>query len=752
MLRTLRHRALLPLFALFAALAAPVMSLESVRADTYSPANGDQLRFVINQANMNGAAANTIVLAAGTTYTLTVVDNGTSSDANGLPIITSNLTINGNGATITRSAAGGTPNFRLFTVAPGATLSLNNVTLSNGNLIGVNGANGTTGSLAGQPGGAVVGGAINNAGTLILTNTTFSANHLTAGTGGNGATSCTPNQATCGGGAGGTASGGAINNTGTLTVSGSLFAGNAVVGGVNGNAGSGTGRAGAGGNGAGAALSNAGTLTVATSTFSANHAMGGTSGSGVNGTTSFGSPGTGGGIDNTGALSITTSAFLSNTATGGSQIPSIQSFGGIGKGGALNDTGAMTVTNSTFSANTAVGGVGGGAGLGGAVAVAIGGSPNTANIVNATFSVNDAISGSAGVHGAVGRGQGGGIWQLGVGALTIADTILSANLADDPAQVNCYGVDNRFDGGYNLEWTPTTTCGFTNHAQLADPKLDSLKDNNGPTKTFALLSGSAAIGNGNAAVCTAAPVGGLDQRGLPRSTARCDIGAYEVQVGSFALTAPANSPQGASFSLTVAAKDANGDPKTNYTGAVHFASTDTQAILPGDAQFAAADNGVRTFAGIILRSAGSRAITASDTVITAASGSASVTVTGPTLASVSPNSGSTSGGGAVTLTGAGFLADAVVMFGGAQAAVTNLTNTSITVRAPAQAAGGTVVVSVTTGGQTATGAYTYGTVQTLPPPQPINDTGAGTPVPLPTPRPSGSPPIDAPAPLPLPRA
>src|SRR5262249_52367546 len=50
----------------------------------------------INQANTNGQA-NRITLRRGT-YTLTTVDNGTSGDANGLPVITSNLTITGQAA------------------------------------------------------------------------------------------------------------------------------------------------------------------------------------------------------------------------------------------------------------------------------------------------------------------------------------------------------------------------------------------------------------------------------------------------------------------------------------------------------------------------------------------------------------------------------------------------------------------------------------------------------------------------------
>jgi hypothetical protein len=69
-----------------------------------------------------------------------------------------------------------------------------------------------------------------------------------------------------------------------------------------------------------------------------------------------------------------------------------------------------------------------------------------------------------------------------------------------------------------------------------DPKLGPLADNGGPTRTHALLPGSPAIDRGNTDVCSADPVGGVDQRGVTRPQgAACDIGAYESQ--SFVLPA-----------------------------------------------------------------------------------------------------------------------------------------------------------------------------------------------------------------------
>jgi hypothetical protein len=104
------------------------------------------------------------------------------------------------------------------------------------------------------------------------------------------------------------------------------------------------------------------------------------------------------------------------------------------------------------------------------------------------------------------------------------------------------------------------------------------------------------------------------------------------------------------------------------------------------------------------------------------------------IASLSPPSGSAAGGGSVTITGAGFGTDPaqVTVKFGTTARVTSVSPTAITVATPAHAAG-TVDVTVTVNGLSATktGAYTYGTVTPLPPPQQPGS-GAGTaPNPLP---------------------
>jgi hypothetical protein len=85
----------------------------------------------ITEANTNGQKENDIRLEAGT-YTLTTVNN-TTDGPNGLPSVTSTLTITGEGAgeTMIERAASG-PGFRLLHVVPTGALMLEQVTLQGG--------------------------------------------------------------------------------------------------------------------------------------------------------------------------------------------------------------------------------------------------------------------------------------------------------------------------------------------------------------------------------------------------------------------------------------------------------------------------------------------------------------------------------------------------------------------------------------------------------------------------------------------
>jgi hypothetical protein len=85
------------------------------------------------------------------------------------------------------------------------------------------------------------------------------------------------------------------------------------------------------------------------------------------------------------------------------------------------------------------------------------------------------------------------------------------------------------------------------------------------------------------------------------------------------------------MTLMVTATDAFGNMVTNYTGTVHFTSSDVQAGLPADYTFTAADSGHHTFSAT-LKTAGYQTLTAADTASGAVSGTSNSVLVSPTTA------------------------------------------------------------------------------------------------------------------------
>ena len=107
-------------------------------------------------------------------------------------------------------------------------------------------------------------------------------------------------------------------------------------------------------------------------------------------------------------------------------------------------------------------------------------------------------------------------------------------------------------------------------------------------------------------------------------------------LSSFAVTAPVTTAAGASFTITVAAKDQSNNTIAGYLGTVHFVSSDPQgAVVPTDYTFIAADNGTHAFAsGVILKTVPSQSITVNDSADVSKTGAAPVGVTAGAAAQV----------------------------------------------------------------------------------------------------------------------
>ncbi len=162
-----------------------LLSLTQSRGATFNIGNGDigALRAAIAAANSNNQD-DTINLATNGGYYIPDVDNNTGG-ANGLPVIDRDaasgpghsLTINGNGATVARSFANGTPDFRILYISNGITINQHPATISNVTFTNAV-ANATT--FTEGDGGAIYFAA----GELTLNNCVFTANRASQHRGG----------------------------------------------------------------------------------------------------------------------------------------------------------------------------------------------------------------------------------------------------------------------------------------------------------------------------------------------------------------------------------------------------------------------------------------------------------------------------------------------------------------------------------------------------------------------------------------
>jgi hypothetical protein len=290
----------------------------------FSCAAGDVACLIdaINQANASGEA-NTITLEAGT-YTLTAVDN-TTDGANGLPSMTSLLTIRGAGVdtTIIEPDASAPP-FRLVHVAATGTLTLEGLTLRGG-------------------GGSEVqavdqGGGIFNRGTVTLTHSALTdtrARFNGAGLFNQNGTVAVANSQIARNALTFIGEGGGLDNqSGTVTIAASLVVNNSVSsgGGIHNNGGTLTlTQTTLAHNGAGSLVSLSGTVLLTDSTVADNASVGFQAG----------------GIDNNGTLLLMNSTLAGNFGL---------STGGLGS---FLRTGTAIVTNTTVADNQTESGAGG---------------------------------------------------------------------------------------------------------------------------------------------------------------------------------------------------------------------------------------------------------------------------------------------------------------------------------------------------------------------------------------------------------
>ena len=296
-----------------------------------------------------------------------------------------------------------------------------------------------------------------------------------------------------------------------------------------------------------------------------------------------------------GSLSITSSTLSGNAANFGA--------------GRFYNGGTVTVSNSTISGNTANNGgaiFNGGGGtlnllgstLSSNTANVTGGAiwnDSTINVTNSTLSGNSATS------------FGGGFYNQSP-ALSVSGATL--NIANTIIANSTSGGDYAGGGTVNLISPSTAANNLVSQGSFswattktsAEINLGTLANNGGPTQTLALLNGSAAIATANATVSNAAPVNGLDQRGVTRSSTAPSIGAYEyiapVASKLGLTTSAAGSVNGVAFTTqpVITLQDSQGATATTNNSPVTM-TVSSGATTLGTTTVNAV-NGVATFTDV----------------------------------------------------------------------------------------------------------------------------------------------------------
>ncbi len=276
-----------------------------------------------------------------------------------------------------------------------------------------------------------------------------------------------------------------------------------------------------------------------------------------------GTAGTGGAVANLGVAAIGNSELRGNSATSGGAV-----------GNAVGMT--LTITNSAIISNIASGAVLGG--VGGAMSNA-----GVASLSNVTLAGNRAGQGGAiyqtqgtttlrhvTVANNVATTAGGGVYSIG-GAVSLANSLFASNGTGSNA--NAGGTGGITSAGGNVCW-PADTCNVIPAIPYADPLPGALGAYVGTTPVLPLLAGSNAIDAGTSGNCLA-----TDQRGVARTPATCDSGAFEARGFTVTLLSGNNqsTPAGNALSSPLRVTVAGTSPDPVSGGTVTFAGPLTGA-------------------------------------------------------------------------------------------------------------------------------------------------------------------------------
>jgi hypothetical protein len=543
--------------------------------------------------------------------TITFGVTGTIKLESALPALNASVAIQGPGAgqlTVERDPSS-VSSFLIFAVGSAATVQISGLTIANGSA-----------------------GAIANAGTLSVSNSTLSGNTNSGGGGGtiynSGALSVSNSTLSGNTSYSSFSSGGAIyNETGTLTVSNSTLSGNTVYGAAGYSA---TG---------GSIVMAAGRLSLSSSTLCNNTVIGGSyfywdpdspyiypNGGAWIGDNAYG----GGLYVFGGTVSIDHSTLAGNQAIGGYSDPGYQPgysagddiFNGLGQSALqIYDTildsdlfGGFTSLGHNLIGNTVWG-----SGFAATDLLNVnpqlgplqdnGGPTQTMALLASSPAINAGDNTGAPAYDQRGVGfpriVGG---TIDIGAFEVQN-ISGLAVSGFPATTTA-GIAGSFtvtaknaDGATDANYTGTVH--FTSSdAKAVLPANYTFTAADAGVHTFSATLKTAGTQSFTATDTTTASLSGSDA-GITVNPAA----ASTTMVAGF----PSTTTAGVAGNFTVTLKDPYGNIAAGYAGTMHFTSSDAKAVLPANYTFTAADAGVHTFS-TTLKSAGTQSITATDTI------------------------------------------------------------------------------------------------------------------------------------------
>ncbi len=174
---------------------------------------------------------------------------------------------------------------------------------------------------------------------------------------------------------------------------------------------------------------------------------------------------------------------------------------------------------------------------------------------------------------------------------------------------------------FNVGITAQDAFGNTVTSYAGNPSLTYSAGTINPTSSGAFVSGTKTVSVTVTSAGTGVTITATEGTTMGTS------GTFNVNTGAathLAVSSGTSQVAGTPFSITVTAKDANGNTATSYTGTVHFSSSDSgvSVSLPSNYAFVPGDLGNHTFTnGVTLMTVGTQSVTVTDTAAGSITGS-----------------------------------------------------------------------------------------------------------------------------------